>query len=76
MIFMQKILQIIQLIMAVLLIAAIMIQNRGAGLGGIFGGEGGVYRTKRGAEKIIFIATIVLATLFLSLSIISVFLSK
>ena len=73
---MQKILQIIQLFIAVLLIAVIMIQNRGAGLGGIFGGEGGVYRTKRGAEKIIFIATIVLAILFLGLSIVSVFLSK
>jgi len=73
---MQKTLQIIQLVIAVLLIAVIIIQNRGAGLGGIFGGEGGVYRTKRGAEKIIFIATVILAILFLGLSIVSVFLSK
>ncbi|HAH04132.1 TPA: preprotein translocase subunit SecG [Candidatus Komeilibacteria bacterium] len=73
---MQSLLQIVQLVIAVLLIAAIMIQNRGAGLGGIFGGEGGVYRTKRGAEKTIFIATIVLAVLFLGLAVVNVFLSK
>jgi len=53
-----------------------MIQTRGAGLGGVFGGDGGVYRTKRGAEKSIFIATIILAVLFLGLAIVSVFLSK
>ncbi|PIZ43803.1 preprotein translocase subunit SecG, partial [candidate division WWE3 bacterium CG_4_10_14_0_2_um_filter_42_7] len=54
--FMKNLFQILQIIMAVLLVAAILIQGRGTGLGGIFGGEGGVYRTKRGAEKIIFIA--------------------
>ena len=73
---MQHTLQIIQLVIAVLLIVAIMIQTRGAGLGGVFGGDGGVYRTKRGAEKSIFIATIILAVLFLGLAIVSVFLSK
>jgi len=39
-------------------------QARGAGLGAIFGGEGNVYRTKRGMEKRIFQATIVTAILF------------
>lgn len=71
---MQKILSIIQLVSAVLLIAAILIQSRGAGLGGVFGGEGGVYRTKRGAEKIIFIATIVLAVIFLGITAVNTFL--
>lgn len=73
---MQNILQIVQLVIAVLLIAAILIQSRGAGLGGVFGGQGGVYRTKRGAEKTIFIATIILAVLFLGLAIVNVFLLK
>lgn len=71
---MQKIFSIIQLVSAVLLIAAILIQSRGAGLGGVFGGEGGVYRTKRGAEKIIFIATIVLAIIFLGITVVNTFL--
>ena len=60
--------KIAQIIVAVLLIAAILMQNRGAGLGGIFGGGGGVYLTKRGLEKKLYIATIVLAAIFILLS--------
>ena len=61
-------LQIIQIIIAALLMLAILSQNRGAGLSGIFGGAGNIYRTKRGVEKKLFIATIILAVLFLSIS--------
>lgn len=59
------ILNIIQLITAVLLIVAILMQSRGTGLGAAFGGEGNVYRTKRGLEKTLFRGTIVLAVIFL-----------
>lgn len=68
-------LKIAQLIIAILLMVAILLQNRGAGLGGVFGGAGGVYLTKRGLEKKLFIATIVLATIFILLSL-SAFLIK
>ncbi len=60
--------KVIQIIIAVLLMLAILMQNRGAGLGGVFGGGGGVYLTKRGLEKKLFIATIVLAAIFILLS--------
>lgn len=60
--------KIVQIIVAVLLMVAILMQNRGAGLGGVFGGSGGVYLTKRGLEKKLFIATIVLAAIFILLS--------
>lgn len=60
--------KITQIVVAVLLMVAILLQNRGAGLGGIFGGGGGVYLTKRGLEKKLYIATIVLAILFFLLS--------
>ena len=60
--------KVIQIIVAVLLMIAILMQNRGAGLGGVFGGTGGVYLTKRGLEKKLFIATIVLAAIFILLS--------
>ncbi|MBU1036537.1 preprotein translocase subunit SecG [Patescibacteria group bacterium] len=73
---MQKIAQIIQIVSAIILVIVILMQNRGAGLGGVFGGEGGVYRTKRGAEKFIFISTIILAVIFLAAAIINVFLAK
>ncbi len=68
-------LKIAQLAIAILLMAAILLQNRGAGLGGVFGGTGGVYLTKRGLEKKLFIATIVLAIIFILLSL-STFLIK
>ena len=60
--------KIAQIITSVLLVTAILMQNRGAGLGGVFGGSGGVYLTKRGLEKKLFIATIVLAVIFILLS--------
>lgn len=58
------VLNIVQMILAVLMVAAILMQSRGAGLSSAFGGEGNVYRTKRGVEKVLFQATIVLAILF------------
>ena len=57
-------LTIFQIIISILLVGAILLQQRGTGLSATFGGEGNVYRTKRGLEKIIFVATIVLAFLF------------
>jgi preprotein translocase subunit SecG len=59
-----QILTITQILISIGLIAVILLQQRGTGLGAAFGGEGGVYRTKRGIEKTLFISTIVLATLF------------
>jgi protein translocase SecG subunit len=62
---MERILDIVQIAISVLLIASILFQQRGAGLSSTFGGEGGVYFKKRGAEKILFVASIVLAGLFI-----------
>lgn len=58
---------IIIIIVAILLIISILLQQRGSGLGAAFGGEGNVYMAKRGAEKIIFYASIVLSILFMGL---------
>ena len=66
---------IIQTILAVFLIAAILIQQRGMGLGGAFGGESSAYSTRRGAEKIVFIATIVIAILFFGVSVVRILLA-
>jgi len=60
--------QVLQLITAVLLILSIMIQRRGSGLGEAFGGGGAVYRTKRGAEKIIVRVTVALIVIMLGLA--------
>lgn len=59
---------IIQLILAILLTGAVLLQAKGSGLGAAFGGEGNVYRTKRGIEKKLHNTTIVLAILFFGIS--------
>ncbi|MCX6810550.1 MAG: preprotein translocase subunit SecG [Candidatus Berkelbacteria bacterium] len=59
-------LQIVQLVLAVLVIVAILMQQQGSGLGGAFGGEGNFYRSKRGLEKVLFYATIILIVLFVA----------
>ena len=64
--------KIIQIVVAILLMIAILMQNRGGGLSGVFGGDGGnVYMTKRGFEKKLFVATIVLSVLFIMISFLS-----
>lgn len=56
-------LDIVQIVISVLLITVIILQAKGTGLGSAFGG-GGSYHTKRGAEKFLFTATIVLGVAF------------
>jgi len=58
-----------QIIISVALIAAILLQSKGTGLGSVFGGDSSVFRTRRGAEKGLFQLTIVLAVAFGLLSI-------
>lgn len=66
---------IAQAVVAVLLVVAILLQNRGSGLGAAFGGDFGGYYTKRGLEKFFLYATIIFAVVFLILGIVNVRLS-
>ncbi|HEX8729286.1 MAG TPA: preprotein translocase subunit SecG [Ktedonobacterales bacterium] len=61
-------LQVVQIIIAVALTVAILLQVRGAGLGSVFGGTGTVFKTRRGIDKLLFRTTIALAVLFGALS--------
>ena len=64
------ILNIIQILISLTVIAAVILQAKGAGLGNIFGGAGGdSYRTRRGIERSLFRGTIVLMLVFVGLSI-------
>lgn len=65
-----------QVVVSILLVGAVLLQQRGGGLSPVFGGEGGTYRTRRGVEKGIFIATIILGVLFFVLAIIHVLLKN
>ncbi len=63
------ILTIINLVSAVLLIVAILLQQKGAGMGAAFGGSGSVYTTRRGLDRTLFQATIVLSVVFFATAI-------
>ena len=54
-----------QLTISILLITAVLLQNQGSGLSGAFGGGGEGFHTKRGLEKFLFNATVVLGVLFI-----------
>ena len=60
------ILPYIQIVLAVALVACVLLQQSGAAVGGAFGGDNfsAAYHTRRGSEKFLFYATIVIAVLF------------
>jgi len=58
-----------QLIVAVALTFSILLQSRGSGLGGTFGGDSSVYRSRRGIERRLWQFTIVLIALFATFSV-------
>jgi preprotein translocase subunit SecG len=66
-------LNIAQIIVSVALIAVILLQVRGGGMGGVFGGtETAVYKTRRGVERTIFNITIGLSIAFFVITILNV----
>ncbi len=67
---MKTVISLIQIILGILLVLVIIIQQKGSGLGSAFGGDMSFYRTKRGAEKLLFYSTIVIAVLFVLSSLI------
>ena len=69
---MENTLNIIQIVLAVALIIVILLQNKGTGLGSIMGGDGNVYRTKRGFEKTLFYSTIVISIAFFGTAIVNI----
>ena len=71
---MKAAISLIQIILGILLIVVIIIQQKGSGLGSSFGGDLSFYRTKRGAEKLLFYTTIALAFLFILFSLIGLML--
>lgn len=66
----RNVLYVVQMLLGVLLVLVVIIQQKGAGLGTAFGGDTGFYRTRRGAEKLLFYITIALSLLFVLSSLI------
>ncbi len=68
-------LNVIQFILAIVLILVLVLQSKGAGMGGIFGGETtSVYRTRRGFERRLFQFTIGLSVAFFLVAVMNSFL--
>jgi len=55
---------VIQVICAIVIIIAVLLQQKGTGLSGVFGGSTNYYQTKRGAEKFLYWLTIISAVIF------------
>ncbi len=64
----QNVLIVLQIIVAVLIIGAILLQSPEGGMSPVFGGGGEMYRSKRNVEKFLLIATIVLSAIMVLLS--------
>jgi len=56
----------LQIVVSIFLIAAILLQSQGSGLGATWGGGGETYHTRRGLEKILFYLTISGVVLFIA----------
>jgi preprotein translocase subunit SecG len=69
-------LDIAMIITSIALIASVILQSKGAGLGGLSGMDtGGIFTARRGIEKTLFRITILLSVIFFSLAIITVIVS-
>jgi preprotein translocase subunit SecG len=63
-----------QIVLGIAIIAIVLLQSKDAGMSNMFGGGGdlGVYKTRRGVEKTLFNATIILGSLFMVLCLVTV----
>lgn len=67
--FQDMLISVLQIVISLILIVLILLQEQSSGLSGVFGGgEGEFYQKRRGMEKLIFRATIVLVIIFAGLS--------
>ena len=70
---MGNVVDIALVLISVALIASVILQSKGAGLGGLTGADtGGIFTARRGVEKTLFYVTIALGVLFFILAILSV----
>jgi preprotein translocase subunit SecG len=73
---MENFLNIALIITSISLIASVVLQSKGGGLGGLTGGDiGGAFSARRGIEKTLFRVTIVLSVIFFTLAILTVYIS-
>jgi preprotein translocase subunit SecG len=64
-------LNVVQILLAIVLIAVVLLQSKGSAFSGAFSTDASVFSTRRGLEKTLFQATLVLAGVFIVVSIVS-----
>ena len=70
----RTILPYVQIILSILIVAAVLLQQRGSSLGGAFGGDNysATYHKRRGAELFLFKLTVVLGILFVASALLAI----
>lgn len=61
---MVSILKLFQVVLSICLILLVLFQSKGGGLSSVFGGEGTIYQTRRGVEKVLYYLTIITSIVF------------
>lgn len=73
---MDPLIGVAQIVVAIGVMAAILLQSRGSGLSATFGGDSSVYRSRRGVEKRLYQFTVTLAALFAVVSLVGFLVSN
>ncbi len=74
---MEKYLDVALIVTSIALILSVILQSKGAGLGGLTGADtGGIFTARRGIEKVLFRITIGLGVLFFGLAVVTVIVAK
>lgn len=71
---MKPFLLIVNMVLAVVIVALILLQGKGAGLGSAWGGGGELFQTRRGIEKVTLRLTVLFIVIFFIISIVNLFL--
>ena len=71
---MKEFLPFVQIVVAIVITALVLLQQRGTALGSAFGQEGGFYATRRGIQQKMFWATVIFGILFIGLSLLNLIL--
>ena len=66
----------LNILVMIILVVVIALQNKSSGLSNVFGGAGNIVQTRRGFEKWLFYATIILGIIFMAINISFLFFSK
>jgi len=70
---MKNIFLVANIILSIVIVAFILIQGKGAGLGSAWGGGGEMFQTRRGVEKIVLWVTVIAIVIFFAISLINLF---